>query len=363
MQYQSCIRFMVLAAVTIGVGALVWWNRSDVDSDGKDGVPAGSAIEKRIDPPAREGSRPSAAVATSDPAPVKSESGPAGLERRLQSILGLPKKPDRQQALGDLGGALALYDPTGAATQMKRILAEKGTETGDAYAFVSGFMSDYAARTPAAAAAWAEMLPLDLKFGAYAFVAQNWAKSDLPAASAWAEGIPDLSLRTATLRRIGQELELSGEPKVVAAWAQRLAGAPDAAHHTEMISRLWAKSDAQGAFQWSAQLEDPVRRNSAVVAIAGIVAEQDPRAAGAWIQGFPSGELRIQAAMTVASKWSENDPEAAARWVAGLGDQHLLETTIPSVGRRWLQRDRVRATEWIRLSPISKQTQEYILGP
>lgn len=363
MQFQSRNRLVVFAVVVIGVGGLIWWNRSEGGSREETAGSGGGQVGKKIYPVERRDSKPTVAAAGSDSEPAKNGSAPIGLEKQLRTILDLPGKPDRQQALRDLGGALALHDPPAAAIQVKRILAEKGQETGDAYAYVFGFMSDYAVRSPAAAAAWAEELPLDLKFGAYALVAQHWAKADLSASTTWAEGIPDLSLRTATLRRIGQELESSGEPKAAAAWAQRLAAAPDAAHHTEMISRLWAKGDAPGAFQWSSQLEDSGRRTSAVVAIAGIVAAQDPRAAGAWIQEFPQGELRNQAAIAVASRWSEYDPEAAARWVAGLGDQNLLETVIPTVGRRWLQKDREGATEWIRLAPISKKIQEYVLGP
>jgi hypothetical protein len=287
---------------------------------------------------------------------------PKDLPGQLQTVLMEPKRAERQLALADLAAALARHHPTRAADVVKQILAEKGENDGDAYAFVSQFSSDFAALDPAAAAAWVETLPLTLRFGACALVAPAWARVDLSAATKWAEGISDLSLRTNVFRRIGQEVEGIGETQA-AAWAQRLAGSADAGQHTELISRLWAKGDVQGAFQWSANLGEPERRTAAVVAVAGVVAEQDPQTTSAWVGQFPAGDLRNQAVSALAVVWSQRDPESALRWLAGLGDPPLLESNMHTAASRWLQADRKRAADWIRSAPISPATKAYLLGP
>lgn len=283
------------------------------------------------------------------------------LPAQIKAVLDITG-PGRRQALEDLAGALAQYDPQRAADLVKRILAEQGEGGRDVHALVSGFMSDYSARNPAAAAAWAEILPLNLKFDAFTFVAREWAKTDLPAATAWAEAISDLSLRSSALRRISERLAESAEPQEVAGWARRLASSTDASHHTELIGRLWAKGDLQGAFQWAAQVEDPVRRTSAVVAVAGVVAEQNPGAAISWVEKFPPGELRNEAISVTALKWSESDPEAATRWIHGLGDQQMMETSMPTIARRWMQKEPVKAAGWIQSAPLPKRTKEYLLN-
>ncbi|MDP1580950.1 MAG: hypothetical protein Q8M02_11765, partial [Candidatus Didemnitutus sp.] len=89
---------------------------------------------------------------------MQSSLAPESLEAQIQAVLALPKTGGRRQALEDLGGALALFDPENAARVLRQLLAEGGEAGGEAYGFVSGFMSDYALRNPTAAAAWAESL-------------------------------------------------------------------------------------------------------------------------------------------------------------------------------------------------------------
>ena len=349
------------AMIAAGIGGAVFWPRRDAAP-----APRELAQTKRSETETDRAVRPRQ---NAPPVPpnggAETAAAPArttGLAGQLQAALSLPNKPERQQALEDLGAALARHDPARAAEVAKQILAERGESSSEAYAFISGFSSEYAAMDPAAAAAWAEFLPLSLRFGALTYVAQQWAKSDLPAATAWAEKIADASLRVATFRRIAEELDRSAEPKAAAAWAQRLAGSVDAAQHTETIARLWGRADAQGAFQWSAQIDEPARQITAVVAIASAVSEQNAAAAAEWVGKFPAGDARTQAAVITASKWSESDPEAAARWLAALGDAQLLETGIHGVVRRWLEKDRARATSWIQSAPLSQQTKNYLLA-
>jgi hypothetical protein len=284
------------------------------------------------------------------------------LKSQVKMALGQPGRAERHQALVDLGGALARLHPARAADVAKQILAEKGEADGDAYAFVSAFSSDYAALDPAGAAAWAEFLPLSLKFSALTFAAQQWAQKDVAAATAWAESISETSLRLAMLRRIGEEVERSGDLKLGAEWALRLAGSKDAVENTDAIARLWAKADPTAAFQWAARISDAGHQSAAVLAVATSVAERSPQAAAEWIEKFPLGDLRQQAAGVVGARWAEKDPESAVRWLAGLGEPRVLESSIHVVMRQWLSRDRARAVEWIRTAPLSEETKAYLLA-
>lgn len=286
---------------------------------------------------------------------------PVSLRTRVAEILKLPGKPERDEALQDLAIVLARHHPAGASAALQELLARGGENSGEVHHFVSRFSSELAPIDPAATAAWIATLPSSLKFAAATALAPLWARTDLAGATAWAETLSDLSLRATALRRIGQELAVSGEPAANAGWAQRLARAPEAVQHAEMIGRLWAAGDIPGAFQWAAALEDPAARNIAVVAVASVVAERDPQVASGWVAGFPEGELRNQAANAVSLKWSESNPEAAARWLSSFGNQQLLELGLQGFARRWLQSDRARAAEWIRTAPISRQVRDYLL--
>jgi hypothetical protein len=360
MNPQPRLRRFLLVSAAAGAG-LFWWIRGN-----RALVPEANTVHSPQAP-----ARADTAVAGQQPhvATAKREdsASPAGgelagsLNQRLRAVLALPQTAERRQALEDLAGALARKYPERARELLHSIQTESGEASPDAYAFVSGFSSDYAALNPAAAAAWVESLPLALKFNACSFVAAEWGKTDLKAATKWAEGIEDSSLRTSVLRRIGQELEGGTDLTAAAAWAQRLAASPEASHNAELIGRLWAKADVQGAFQWSANLADPAQRNQAVLAVTGAVAAEDPQVVSAWVEKFSDGELRSQAVAVTSAKWSESDPESAARWVARLGDPHLLEMSMPAIAGRWLRKDRVAATEWIRSSQLSKQVKDYLL--
>jgi hypothetical protein len=357
----SQLRRFLLVSAAGGAGLLFWWVRGN-----RPIAPEANPVHPAQAPAGADavaaGQQAAAATAKREDSASRDRGDIAGsLKQRLQAVLALPQTADRRQALEDLAGALARKYPERAREVLRSIQADSGEAGADAYAFVSGFSSDYAALNPAAAAAWVESLPLALKFNACSFVAAEWGKTDLKAATTWAEGIEDLSLRTAVLRRIAQELEGGANLTAVAAWAQRLAASPEASHNAELIGRLWAKADVQGAFQWSSNLADPAQRNVAVLAVTGAVAGEDPQVVSAWVEKFPDGELRSQAVAVTSAKWSESDPESAARWVARLGDPQLLEMAMPAIAGRWLRKDRVAATEWIRGSQLSKQAKDYLL--
>jgi hypothetical protein len=343
--------FVLLASVAVVFGVILWWSRSGAADHRGDPV-------ARVTPP---GARSGRGGTGTPPTAAPSAAGANTSATRWRALREISSPAERGQALEDLAGALARHDPVGARELLTLILAEQGEGSPAAYAFVSAFASDYAAIDPAAAAGWAEFLPLSLRFGALTFAAQHWARTDPAAATAWAGALAEPSLRSAMLRRIGEELERTGEPGFAAAWARRLAGSADATQHTDAIARLWARGDMPAAFQWSLGIADPARQEAAVIAVAGVAAEQNPVAAADWVAKFPAGDLRNRAAAVAVARWAESDPESAVRWLAAIGDQRMLESNIHVVARRWLAKDRSRATEWIQTSPLPPALKEYLL--
>lgn len=284
------------------------------------------------------------------------------LEAQIQAVLALPKSGGRRQALEDLGGALALFDPENAARVLRQLLAEGGEAGGEAYGFVSGFMSDYAQKNPAAAAVWAEPLPDYLKYSAFGFVAVEWAKSDLAGAARWAGNIDDVGLRGSVLRRISQEIEGHGDVSSGMVWARFLADSPEATEHAATISRLWARGDARGAFAWAVQLPQEAERVASVVAIASITVETDPEATRNWLTQFSAGGLRDEAVAAAARTLAQRDPAAAVRWLPMIDNAGIREASVRSIGALWMQKDAPRATLWIKAAPISDTTKAYLIG-
>ncbi len=334
---------------------------------GPDSLPAGSSSEEKGSSNQALGdqrgpSTPTSAQKSTSPRQTKAQPPEISSSEKLTEILGLANRPERRQALDELAEGLFQRDPKQAAEVTRRILQEKGESSGDAYDFVSAFMSRYAVSDPTAAAAWADFLPLTLKFSAYTPVAQNWAANDWEAATQWAQKIEDLSLRSSVLRRISEKLEGSGLTEAAGTWAQALSKTSDAAQHTEVISRLWAARDVDGAYQWSAQLPAPEDRSKALAALAGVLAEKDPLVASQWVEKFPDEEARRHAAGITITKWAQTDPEAATRWLTRLGDPALLESGVRGIANLWLQKDRPRAEQWIQSAPLSQPTKEYLLG-
>jgi len=355
------ILVLVVVAVVAAVlaGGYLWQQGNPAREEG----PAASSAKARPTASAK-GANVAAGADTSRRPSLSAEElarDPASLRTRVAEILKGSKQPARDEALRDLAIVLARHHPTGASAALQELLARGGENSGEVHHFVSHFSSELAQIDPAATAAWLATLPESLKFAAATSLAPLWARTDLAGATAWAETLSDLSLRATALRRIGQELAVAGDPTANAGWAQRLARTPEAVQHAELIGRLWAAGDIQGAFQWAVALEDSATRHTAVVAVASVVAERDPQVASGWVAGFPEGELRNQAASAVSLKWSESNPEAAARWLSSFGNQQLLELGLQAFGRRWLQSDAARAAEWIRNAPISRQVRDYLL--
>lgn len=342
---------LAMAILVVGY----YWRRRGFASENKT---APTLREESLSTPVhrKERAEPGGNMAPAAPA----VEGTAPLRTRVASILKLPKKADRDEALQELAAALARHHPAGASEVLRELIARGGEHSSDAYVFVSQFSSEYAQIDVAAAAAWIELLPLSLRFTAATFVAQQWSRADLAAATRWAGGIADQSLRLSILTRMGEELERNADVRAGSTWARLLATTPDAGGTSEIIARLWARGDITGAFQWSVAIEDPAARTAATTAVAAVVAKQAPEAAADWVGRFPAGGLRDQTVSAVAGIWADSNPAAAARWVESLGDQRLLENNIRLIAPRWLQADPDAAQAWIRRARISDETRRYL---
>jgi hypothetical protein len=104
------------------------------------------------------------------------------LSRALGLLEPYRAEPFYNGALRDIAFARSSYDPAAAA----RLLTEAGENAGSA-----GLARRWAARDPAATAAWVSQLPPgEARRDAFGPVAEQWARRDLERGLAWALGLP-----------------------------------------------------------------------------------------------------------------------------------------------------------------------------
>jgi hypothetical protein len=114
--------------------------------------------------------------------------------------------------------------------------------------------------------------------------AMEWASGDATNAVAWAEQIPDATLRATVM---------AGE------------------------AVAWAKQNPESAATLAIEELPPGRlQEDTVVSIVQRWAEQQPEAAAAWVAQFPEGAMRAAAIENLVALWSQKDAAAAQQWLA-----------------------------------------------
>ena len=114
--------------------------------------------------------------------------------------------------------------------------------------------------------------------------ATEWASGDATNAVAWAEQMPDVSLRATVLA-------------------------------SESVA--WAEQDPSAAATLAVK-ELPAGRlqDDTVVSIVERWAQQQPEMAAAWVAQFPAGSLRTAAIENLIRQWSQKDEAATKQWQA-----------------------------------------------
>ena len=211
-------------------------------------------------------------------------------------------------------------------------------------------------------------------------IVRRWARSDLNAASAWCQALPESDIKSEVMGQVALAA-LAADPKTAVEWAQSLpAGAsqdsvletlgwetaagdpegftlglavtlPDGDARTRLIQHSaaeWAQSDPASAVAWAKQIEDPGLRGQVLEAIVTAWSGSDPRAAAGLIASdIPPGAVQTQAAAEVVQRWAQQDPQAAAGWVGSFPPGALAETATANLIAQWAQSDREAAWRWL----------------
>jgi hypothetical protein len=153
---------------------------------------------------------------------------------------------------------------------------------------------------PAAAIAYVDRVPPELRATWISSVADGYAQNDARAAASWIaqhRGEPGYDAALAAIA--GRTA-----PRDPAAAARlfdslNVAEAPDAPQTAQRIAAAWARQDHRAAAAWVTAIADDGARAAAVAAVAGQWASQDAGGARGWVLGLPPGAARDTALMQV----------------------------------------------------------------
>jgi hypothetical protein len=150
------------------------------------------------------------------------------------------------------------------------------------------------ARTdPAAAIAYVDTVPPELRATWISSVAAGYAQHDARAAATWVaqyRGEPGYDAAIAAVAGTTAQ----GDPAAAARLFESIdiAEAPDAPQAATRIAAAWAQRDPRAAASWAAAIASDDARRSAVGAVAGQWAPRDAAGARSWALGLPAGAAR-----------------------------------------------------------------------
>lgn len=161
--------------------------------------------------------------------------------------------------------------------------------------------SRIAARDAAAAAAYVDRIPQDLRGDWLRAVASEYGRQDPAGAASWLArsqgepGFEDLLGRAATQAA-------QSDPEVA---AQMLGLAQPGAIDANVAAQIaagWSRSNLAGAADWAASLEAADSRSIAISRVASNWASRDPAAAQRWAAGLAEGPARDEALAGVLNR-------------------------------------------------------------
>jgi hypothetical protein len=228
------------------------------------------------------------------------------LERLVQSI----SDADLPVVLEALARELS-----SAATDLRQLLVRRWAE-GDA----------------PAAAAWAELLPEgSVRRAALEQVSIAWANADLPAATAWIQAMADSDSKAAAALSLAYEAARS-EPVTALAVASALPSGPQRDDLLVHAISQWAIGDSARAADWATQVPDAVLRERLLAAVAVSAAGEDGGAAAAFaVQALLPGAEQDRAAVCIVQRWAQHSQSAAASWVAEWPDSPVRDAASQSL--------------------------------
>lgn len=217
------------------------------------------------------------------------------------------------QLEGMVLNAMAAADPESS----KERIEEFSRRTGDNSAIIN-LLSNWVAKDPTKAIAYAEMLSDNLKIDAFARIARSFV-DNYPS-----QGVDWL-------------LALGNEHK------QTKKG----------VLRSLARIDSQLAEDTARRLDDSDLRSTLINSLASFKSETSPAAALFWVEQFKEDKAYQQARSSILRNWARTDPQGAIEELEDDLDQDNMAPVITQLASSWYRRSPVDAVDWVESLPVS----------
>ncbi len=152
---------------------------------------------------------------------------------------------EQTAALAKLLPEQARNDPASAATRLKSLLSNPGSNTGAVLQSATGDLArEWAGRNPLEAAAWVAELPEGsaAESGAGALV-RNWSSHDPSAAADWISNLPEGGVKDAAIQPLVESIR-QNDPETAFSWGLSIQDAAKRAAVMEATIRNWNTNDA-----------------------------------------------------------------------------------------------------------------------
>jgi hypothetical protein len=216
----------------------------------------------------------------------------------------------------------------------------------------------FARANPAAAAtAAATMKAGRSRTDTIVLIANVWASTNVTAALAWTEKLPDCFAKGSALDAI-RYVWVHSDPVAASAQVEKLSPGTTRNNLIGNVAFEWAALDTPAAIGWANRLPEGVDKQEALAQVAESWANRDPAAAAAFALKLPERETRAQAGMLVAAAWSKQDPRQAADWSARCGDTEVRKRATKEVIDLWAGVAPAECAAWIESLPAGPEREQ-----
>jgi len=194
---------------------------------------------------------------------------------------------------------------------------------------------------------------------AVAGVAAQWANSDLNAAIAWVQQLPEGQARQNAFNNLTWQW-VQADPAAAASAAAKMQPA-----RRKTISSPTSPASGPGRIprrRWRGLrvLPQGQARTGALQNLVSGWAATDPKAAADYALAFPPGQTRNQSINNIVSQWAGSDPMAAADYVKQLPEGQIQRDALRSLSYQLAESDPKAAAGLADSLPAGRSRNEFL---
>jgi len=266
----------------------------------------------------------------------------------------------------------ASTDPEAAKAHLESL--EKGFEKS---MLVQGMVSGLASSDPAAATAYVLGIEVerqaagdeggrDERWRGFAVdrqmeaIANAQMQRGMKEATAWAESLPDGSIKSAAFDRVAESFARNS-PEEAAEWVKAHADKEYAERAVREIAEELGRKDPASAVTWAEELPE-ASQAAAMRTTMEQWTREDPTAAGEYLTSMTESTARDAAVSSFAQTFDRENPALAAEWAGSINDEKTRTDTMESVARSWLRSNAEEAKQWLPQSGLSTEAQQKVIA-